>query len=109
MKLRYDELRSNLACFAFNCKLRHYVKCVNTCVTLGASRRSELTANVARARGGVERKRAIVAAAPSKRNAWKAEIDQLTKDIEAQKLKAGPYTATWQLFTLQLNLNVLVE
>ena len=24
MKLKYDELLSNFACFAFNCNLRHY-------------------------------------------------------------------------------------
>ena len=26
MKLKHDELLSNFACFAFNCKLRHYDK-----------------------------------------------------------------------------------
>lgn len=57
------------------------------CIAMGASRRAELAEKVKRAKGGSDKKRALVSAAPAKREAWQKEIDQLSVEIEKQKLK----------------------
>jgi hypothetical protein len=63
----------------------------NKCIAMGSSFRTELAEKVRRAKGGFDRKRVLVAAAPTKRDAWQKEIDQLAIEIELQKLTVGLY------------------